>query len=57
MIRYVAKEDINKVLSVMEQVREVFPGYQETEFLEVLYKAIDCKEAFLEEKEDRLAGM
>ena len=49
MIRYVAKEDINKVLSMMEQVREAFPGYQEAEFLEALYKAIDCKEAFLEE--------
>ncbi len=57
MIRYVAKEDINKVLSMMEQVREAFPGYQEAEFLEALYKAIDCKEAFLEEKEGRLVGM
>lgn len=57
MIRYAAKEDINKVLSMMEQVREAFPGYQEEEFLEALYKAIDCKEAFLEEKEGRLAGM
>jgi len=38
MIRYVAKEDINKVLSMMEQVREAFPGYQEAEFLEALYK-------------------
>lgn len=57
MIRYVAKEDINKVLSIMEQVREAFPGYQEADFLEALYKAIDCKEAFLEEKEGRLAGM
>ncbi|WP_373218748.1 GNAT family N-acetyltransferase [Ruminococcus sp. 5_1_39BFAA] len=57
MIRYVAKEDINKVLSMMEQVREAFPGYQEAEFLEALYKAIDCKEALLEEKEGRLAGM
>lgn len=57
MIRYAAKEDINKVLFMMEQVREAFPGYQEAEFLEALYKAIDCKEAFLEEKEGRLAGM
>lgn len=57
MIRYAAKEDVNKVLSMMEQVREAFPGYQEAEFLEALYKAIDCKEAFLEEKESRLAGM
>lgn len=57
MIRYVAKEDINKVLSMMEQVREAFPGYQEADFLEALYKAIDGKEAFLEEKEGRLAGM
>ena len=38
MIRYVAKEDISKVLSMMEQVREAFPGYQEAEFLEALYK-------------------
>lgn len=57
MIRYVAKEDINKILSMMEQVKEDFAGYQETEFLEALYKAIDDKEAFLEEKEGRLAGM
>lgn len=57
MIRYAAKEDINKVLFMMEQVREEFPGYQEEEFLEALYKAVDCKEAFLEEKEGRLAGM
>ena len=57
MIRYAAKEDINKVLSMMEQMGEAFPGYQEAEFLEALYKAIDCKEAFLEEKEGRLAGM
>ncbi len=42
---------------MMEQVKEDFPGYQETEFLEALYKTIDCKEAFLEEKEGRLAGM
>lgn len=57
MIRYVTREDIHKVLSMMEQVREAFPGYQETEFLEALYKAIDKKEAFLEEKEGKLAGM
>ena len=40
MIRYVMKEDISSVLSMMEQVKEAFPGYQETEFLEALYKAI-----------------
>lgn len=57
MIRYVTKEDINKVRSMMEQVKEAFPGYQETEFLEALDKAIDDKEALLEEKEGRLAGM
>lgn len=57
MIRYVTREDIHKVLSMMEQVKEAFPGYQETEFLEALYKAIDNKEAFLEEKEGKLAGM
>lgn len=57
MIRYVTKEDIEKVRSMMEQVKEAFPGYQEAEFLEALYKTIDCKEAFLEEKKGRLAGM
>ncbi len=57
MIRYVAKEDINKILSMMEQVKEDFTGYQESEFLEALHKAIDDKEALLEEKEGRLAGM
>ena len=57
MIRYVAKEDINKILSMMEQVKEDFTGYQESEFLEALHKAIDNKEALLEEKEGRLAGM
>lgn len=57
MIRYVAKEDMNKILSMMEQVKEDFPGYQESEFLEALHKAIDDKEALLEEKEGRLAGM
>lgn len=31
MIRYVMKEDISSVLSMMEQVKEAFPGYQETE--------------------------
>ena len=49
MIRYVAKEDMNKILSMMEQVKEDFPGYQESEFLEALHKAIDNKEALLEE--------
>lgn len=29
---------------MMEQVKEAFPGYLETEFLETLYKAIDNKE-------------
>lgn len=57
MIRYVTKEDINKVRSMMEQVKEAFPGYQEAEFMETLDKAIDDKEALLEEKEGRLAGM
>ena len=57
MIRYVTKEDINKVRSMMEHVKDAFPGYQETEFLEALDKAIDDKEALLEEKEGRLAGM
>ena len=57
MIRYVMNEDISSILSMMEQVREAFPGYQEREFLEALYNAIDCKEALLEEKEGRLAGM
>lgn len=57
MIRYVEKEDMDKVLSMMEQVKEDFPGYRETEFLEALSKAIDVREAFLEEKGGRLAGM
>ncbi|MCU6687677.1 GNAT family N-acetyltransferase [Dorea acetigenes] len=57
MIRYVMSEDISNILSMMEQVKEAFPGYQEIEFLEALYKAIDCKTAFLEEREGRLAGM
>ena len=43
MIRYVMSEDISNILSMMEQVKEAFPGYQEIEFLEALYKAIDCK--------------
>ena len=55
MIRYVMSEDISNILSMMEQVKEAFPGYQEIEFLEALYKAIDCKTAFLEEREGRLA--
>ena len=42
---------------MMEQVKEDFTGYQESEFLEALHKAIDDKEALLEEKEGRLAGM
>ena len=42
---------------MMEQVKEDFTGYQESEFLEALHKAIDNKEALLEEKEGRLAGM
>ena len=57
MIRYVMNEDISSILSMMEQVKEAFPGYQEIEFLKALYKAIDCKTAFLEEREGRLAGM
>ena len=57
MIRYVTKEDINKVRSMMEHVKDAFPGYQEAEFMEALDKAIDDKEALLEEKEGRLAGM
>lgn len=57
MIRYAAKDDMNKIRSMMEQVKEAFPGYQETEFLEALDKAINNKEALLAEKEGRLAGM
>ena len=57
MIRYVKKEDISRVLSMMEQVKDDFAGYQEAEFLEALHKAIEGKEAFLEEKEGSLAGM
>ncbi len=57
MIRFVEKEDIGQVLSMMEEVKEDFPGYQEAEFLEVLEKAIQNREAFLKEAEGELAGM
>lgn len=51
MIRYVAKEYIPQALAMMEIVKEDFAGYKENEFLKALYKAIDNKEALLEEKE------
>lgn len=57
MTRYVAKEDIPQALAMMEIVKEDFAGYKENEFLEALYKAIDNREALLEEKEGRMAGM
>lgn len=57
MIRFVEKEDIGQVLSMMEEVKEDFPGYQEAGFLEVLEKAIQNREVFLEEAEGELVGM
>lgn len=57
MIRFVEKEDIGQVLSMMEEVKEDFAGYKEDEFLEALEKAIQNREAFLEEKDGKLAGM
>lgn len=57
MIRYVEKEDINQILSMMESVKDDFAGYKETEFLEALYKAIDQKEAFLYEERGIVAGL
>lgn len=57
MIRFVEKEDIGQVLSMMEEVKEDFAGYQEEEFLDALEKAIRNREAFLEEEEGKLAGM
>lgn len=57
MIRYVKKEDIGQVLSMMEEVKEYFPGYQEAEFLEALQEAIQNRETFLDEERGKLAGM
>ncbi len=57
MIRFVEKEDIGQVLSMMEEVKEDFPGYQEAEFLDALEKAIGNREAILEEEDGKLAGM
>ena len=57
MIRFVEKEDIGQVLSMMEEVKEDFAGYKEEEFLDALEKAIRNREAFLEEEEGKLAGM
>lgn len=57
MIRFVEKEDIGQVLSMMEEVKEDFPGYQEAEFLDALEKAIGNREVILEEEEGKLAGM
>lgn len=57
MIRYVVKEDIKQVLSLMELVKEDFAGYNEKEFLEALYRAIEQKEAFLDEEHGRFAGI
>lgn len=57
MIRFVEKEDIGQVLSMMEEVKEDFPGYQEAEFLNELEKAIGNREAILKEEEGKLAGM
>ena len=36
MIRFVEKEDIGQVLSMMEEVKADFAGYKESEFLEAL---------------------
>ncbi len=57
MIRFVEKEDIEQILSMMEEVKADFAGYQEVEFLDALEKAIQNREAFLEEEEGKLAGM
>jgi GNAT superfamily N-acetyltransferase len=57
MVRYVNKEDISGCLSLMEEVKDDFAGYRETEFLEALHKAIEHKEAFLEEEDGVVAGL
>ncbi len=57
MIRFAEKEDIGQVLSMMEEVKEDFPGYQEAEFLNELEKAIGNRETFLVETEGKLAGI
>ncbi len=57
MIRFVEQGDMGQVLSMMEEVKADFAGYQETEFLEALENAIRNKDAFLEEKQGKLAGI
>lgn len=57
MIRYVTKDDINQILSMMELVKEDFAGYKEKEFLEALYNAISNDEAIMEDHEGKIAGM
>lgn len=44
MIRFVEIEDIGQILSMMEEVKGDFPGYQEAEFLDALETAIRNRE-------------
>lgn len=46
MIRYVEREDINQILSMMESVKDDFAGYKETEFLEELINRLTKKRHF-----------
>lgn len=57
MIRNVTPEDQEQILTMMELVKDDFAGYQEKEFLEALYQAIDKKEALLEEIKKEIAGL
>lgn len=57
MIRYVLREDREKILSMMELVKDDFAGYKEEDFLAALFEAISRNEAFIEERAGKSAGL
>ena len=57
MTRYVTKNDISQILSMMELVKDDFAGYKEKEFLDAVYSAISNDEAIVEEEDGRIVGL
>lgn len=57
VIREAKGGDRGQVLSMMDEVKESFPGFEEKEFLEALDLAVSRKEAFLAERQGEVAGL
>ena len=57
VIREAKGGDRGQVLSMMDEVKESFPGFEENDFLEALDLAVSRKEAFLAERQGKVAGL